>query len=101
MICTSIKLRKITPTYDSIGAKGIDTVVETEVPILRFEKVKVTEFYRANEQGYRPELRVIINVINYNDEQELEYNGLIYTIVRKEVGIDTMAIIAERKLENV
>lgn len=101
MICTSIILRKITPTYTDYGAKSGDTIVETEVPILRFEKVKVTEFYRANEQGLKPSLRVVISVLNYNDEEELEYNGVIYTIIRTEVGIDTMAIVAERKIENV
>lgn len=101
MICTSIILRKMTPSYNEYGAKVADEVVETEVPIMKFEKVKAPEYYRANEQGFRPELRVVISVLNYNEEEELEYNGTIYSIIRKEEYIDTMTLIAERKLENV
>ena len=101
MICTSIILRKITPSYTDYGAKSTDTVVETEVPILRLEKVKATEFYRANEQGFKPELRIVISTLNYSDQEELKYNGIIYSIIRKEEDIDEMTIIAERKLENV
>lgn len=100
MIYTSCKLRKITANYNEYGAKIADTITETEVPILRFEKVKVTEFYRAGEQGFRPSLRIVISNLNYNDEEELEYGDVIYSIIRKEVGIDTMVIVAERKIKN-
>lgn len=101
MICTSITLRKITPQYNEYGAKVRDEVVETEVPLMSFERVRANEYYRGNEQGFRPELRVVISVLNYNGEEELEYNGTTFTIIRKEEDVDTITIIAERKLENV
>ena len=101
MICTSITLRKTIPQYNEYGAKTSDQVVETEVPIMKFESVRANEYYRGNEQGFRPELRVVISILNYNGEEELEYNGTIFTIIRKEEEVDTLTIIAERKLENV
>lgn len=101
MICTSITLRKITPQYNEYGAKISDSVVETEVPLIKFERVRANEYYRGNEQGFRPELRVVISILNYNGEEELEYNGTIFSIIRKEEDVDTLTIIAERKLENV
>lgn len=97
---TSCTLRTVTPTYNDYGARGEDTITENEVPIIKVEKVKVTEFYKANEQGFKPELRIVISTLNYNDEEELEYGGVIYSIIRKEVGIDEMTIIAERKIKN-
>lgn len=100
MIYVSCKLRKVTPTYNDFGARSEDKVTETEVPIIRHERIRESEFYRAGEQGFKPELRIVISTLNYNDEEELEYGGIIYTIIRVESGIDEMAIIAERKLKN-
>lgn len=100
MLYTSCILRKVIANYNDYGAKTTDTIEETEIPIIRVEKVRQTEFYKASEQGYRPELRLVISTYNYNDEQELEYGGVIYSIIRTEVGIDEMIIIGERKLKN-
>ena len=101
MYSLSCKLRKITPQYDSIGAKIEDKVVETEVPILRKERMRTSEFYQAQEQGMKPELRIRINNLSYNKEQELEYMGEIYSIIRTDDDLNDMIIIAQRKLENV
>ena len=101
MIYTSCTLRKVEAQYNDYGAKTTDKITETEVPIIKIEKVKVTEFYKAGEQGYKPELRLVISTLNYNDEQELEYGGTVYTVIRTEPSIDEMIIVAERKLKNV
>ena len=101
MIYTSCTLRKIEPQYNDYGAKIEDKITETEIPIIRIERVRQNEFYRAGEQGMRPELRLLISVLNYNDEEEVQYGDTIYTIIRKEIGVDTMVIVCERKLKNV
>lgn len=100
MIYTSCILRKVTPNYNDYGARVDDTIVETEVPIIKHERIRESEFYRAGEQGLKPELRIVISSLNYNDEEELEYSGIIYTIIRIESGIDEMTIIAERKIKH-
>ena len=101
MIYTSCTLRKIEAQYNDYGAKTTDKITETEVPIIKIEKVKVTEFYKAGEQGYKPNLRLVISALNYDDEQELEYGGVVYTIIRTEPSLDEVVIVAERKLKNV
>lgn len=101
MYCTSCKLRLIETQYSSIGSKLADKVTETEVPILRIEQVRAKEFYQANELGYRPSLRIRINNLSYNNEQELEYNGTIYTIIRTEDYLNDMVLICERKIKNL
>lgn len=100
MIYTSCTLRKLTINYNDFGAKIDDSIVETEVPIIRIEKVRQTEFYKASEVGFKPELRLVISTLNYNDEEELKYGEVIYSIIRKEIGIDTMILICERKIKN-
>lgn len=100
MYATSCILRKIEPQYNSIGARIDDLVVETETPILRIEQVKMSEFYRANEEGYKPELRIRICNLNYDGEQELEYNNVIYSIIRTEDGLNDILIVAQRKVKN-
>lgn len=101
MFYTSCKLRNLETQYNDFGAKIDDVVVETEVPIVKIEKVKATEFYKANEEGLKPELRIVISNVNYNGEQELEYGGTIYSVIRTEDNINDIVIIAERKLKNV
>lgn len=100
MYNTSCKLRLVEPQYNNFGARIEDLVTETEVPILRIEQVRATEFYKANEQGYRPSLRIRISNLNYNNEQELEYNNVIYTIIRTEDYLNDMLLICERKIKN-
>lgn len=100
MISTECKLRTLLHESDGIGVEN-ETVQEVTVPITRVEKVYASEFYRANEQGLRPVLRLVINSLNYNNETELEYNGVVYTIIRIDDNIEELALVCERKLKNV
>lgn len=100
MISTECKLRTLLHESDGIGVEN-ETVQEITVPVTRVEKVYASEFYRANEQGLRPVLRIVINALNYNYEQELEYNGVVYTIIRVDDNIEELALVCERKLKNV
>lgn len=100
MINTECKLRTLLHESDGIGVEN-ETVQETTVPVTRVEKVYASEFYRANEQGLRPVLRLVINALNYNNETELEYNGVVYTIIRVDDNIEELALVCERKLKNV
>lgn len=101
MYSLSCILRKITPQYNSFGAKTEDSITETEVPILRKERMRISEFYQAQEQGMKPELRIIISNLSYNGEQELEYMGEIYSIIRTDDYLNDMLIIAQRKMKNI
>ena len=100
MINTECKLRTLLHESDGIGVEN-ETIQEVIVPITRVEKVYASEFYRANEQGLRPVLRIVINALNYNNETELEYNGIIYTIIRIDDNIEELALVCERKIKNV
>ena len=100
MYSLSCKLRKVEPQYNDFGAKMEDRVIETEVPILRKERMRASEFYQANEQGMKPELRIVISNLNYNQEQELEYMDEIYSVIRTDDYLNEILIIAERKIEN-
>ncbi len=101
MYQTACKLRLVENQFNSYGMRIEDKVTETEIPILRIEQVRAKEFYTANEQGYRPSLRLRISNLNYNNEQELEYNGTIYTIIRTEDYLNDMILICERKIKNL
>lgn len=100
MISTECKLRTIIHESDGIGVET-EQVQEITVPIVRVEKVYASEFYRANEQGMRPVIRIVINAINYNNEPELEYSGTIYNIIRIDDDLEELALVCERKLKYV
>lgn len=77
-------------------------VIETTIPIIGVEKVWKNEFYRANEQGLRPSIRIKVSSLNYNDEEELIYMGKNYTVIRTDGdNEDQVILICQRRANNV
>lgn len=86
---------------DEIGNE-IETVKKRLIPIIKVEDVFAKEFYQANQQGFKPSLRLRISALNYNDEEELIYMGKTYSIIRtQEPTADELVLICERKIKNV
>lgn len=72
------------------------------IPIIKVEDVYAKEYYEANQQGYKPSLRLRISALNYKDEEELIYMKKTYSIIRvQEVMADELVLICERKIKNV
>ena len=100
MIATSLTLLSKTITENNIGVQS-ETITQTEVPIIRIEKVYAKEFYEANSIGLMPSLRVRISSYNYSDQDELIYNNVKYSVIRTEDDIDEIVLICGRKVKNV
>ena len=97
----SCKLLSTTIQEDSIGVQK-EVTTEIEIPIIKVEDVYASEFYEANQQGYKPTLRLRISALNYNNEEELIYMGTTYSIIRaSEPVADEIVLICERKAKNV
>lgn len=97
----SCKLLSTTLITDEIGVQK-EVQKESEIPLIAVEDVYANEFYEANQQGYKPSLRLRISILNYNNEKELIYMNTIYTIIRtQEITADEMVLICERKIKNV
>ena len=97
----SCKLLKIIAESNEIGVEE-ESVVEKEVPIIKVEEIYANEFYEANEQGYKPSLRLRLSALNYDNEQELIYMNIRYSIIRvSEPYPDEVIIVCERKIKNV
>lgn len=101
MIATSITLLNRTLQSDSIGVQE-EVVTETEVPLLRVEDIYSNEFYEAEAQGHKPELRLRLSDLNYNGEPELDYMGVTYSVIRAQnTTVDEVVLVCERKIGNV
>lgn len=97
----SCKLLSSTLKTDDIGVQK-EVVTEVEIPIIKVEEVYANEFYEANEQGFKPTLRLRISALNYNNESELVYMGTNYSIIRAtEPYADEVVLVCERKVKNV
>ena len=97
----SCKLLSTKIQEDSIGVQK-EVQKEVEVPIVKVEEVYKDEFYEANEQGFKPTLRLRISTLNYNNEKELIYMGVTYSIIRaSEPYADEVVLVCERKVKNV
>lgn len=101
MRCVSCILLSTSITSDSIGVQK-ETEIQTEIPIIKVEDIYANEFYEANEQGFKPEIRLRVSAYSYNGEQELIYNNIYYTVIRtQETKADEILLICERKVKNV
>lgn len=97
----SCKLLSTTLETNEIGVQK-ENIVEIEIPIIKVEDVYANEFYKANEQGYKPSLRLRISNLNYNNQSELIYMNTTYAIIRiQEVTADEIILVCERKIKNV
>lgn len=98
----SCKLISATYISNDIGVQKPTGTKEIEIPIIKVEDVYASEFYEANQQGYKPTLRLRISALNYNNEEELIYMGTTYSIIRSsEPYVDEIVLICERKVKNV
>lgn len=99
-----VSCKLLSPQFieNSIGVQKPNGVIEKEIPIIKVEDVYASEFYKANEQGYKPSLRLRISVLNYDNQSELIYMNKTYTIIRtQEITADELILVCERKLKNV
>lgn len=78
-----------------------EVTIQIECPIIKVEDVYANEFYEANEQGFKPTLRLRISTLNYNNEKELIYMGNTYSIIRTQEQVDETILVCERKVKNV
>lgn len=98
----SCKLLSTTYKLNDIGVQNPTKIKEIEIPIIKVEDVYKDEYYEANQQGYKPTLRLRISALNYNNEEELIYMGTTYSIIRaSEPYADEIVLICERKVKNV
>ena len=97
----SCKLISTSFSKNEIGVQT-ETIVEKDCPIIKVEDVYAKEFYEANEQGYKPSLRLRVSNLNYENQRELIYMQKTYTIIRtQEVTADEIILVCERKVKNV
>lgn len=97
----SCKLISIAIVEDDIGVQK-EVRTESEIPIIKVEDIYSNEFYKANEHGYKPSLRLRISNFNYENQSELIYINETYTIIRtQEVTADEIVLICERNAKNV
>lgn len=95
------KLLSTTLVDNEIGVQE-EKIVEIPIPIIKVEDVYKDEYYEANQQGYKPTLRLRISALNYKNEEELIYMGTTYSIIRaSEPYADEIVLICERKVKNV
>lgn len=94
-------LLSTTLVENDIGVQK-EQIIEKPIPIIKVEDVYKDEYYEANQQGYKPTLRLRISSLNYNNEEELIYMGTTYSIIRaSEPYVDEIVLICERKVKNV
>lgn len=76
-----IKLISYTEAADEYGIPRREEVSKTVFCDVR--SISQTEFYQASAQGLKPEYKfVIADYLDYNNEKEVEYNKVRYSVLR-------------------
>ncbi len=101
MIDVSLKLLSYSYDTDEIGNE-IKTQFEKEVLIIRHESIGQNEFYNANQQNLKPNLKLIISSLNYNAETDIIYANEHYTVLRSQIiNTDEVVLVCERRVGDV
>ena len=76
-----IFLQKVKISTNDVGDR-----IETPERSMRFAKIKSigqTEFYQAQAQGLKPEIKFILpDYLDYDNQEELIYNNFRYKVLR-------------------
>lgn len=77
----------------------VENVVYVEQPIfLNKKSVSYSEFYQAQAKGYKPELIIEVNLLDYNLEEYVLYENVEYKVIKTyQKKEDTIEITLERK----
>lgn len=99
-----ISCKLLSTTYKK-NEKGVlipTGTTEKEIPIIDEEDIYANEYYQANQQGYKPSLRLVISILNYQNEEKLIYMNEEYSIIRtQKKNEDELILVCERKIQNV
>lgn len=76
-----IYLHKLVREMDEIGNDLPSS--ETNVKCYaKIQSVRTNEFYSAVEVGLTPSIEFVIKRLNYNGEEEIEWNNTRYVVIR-------------------
>lgn len=82
--------------------REVSEIKERLVPIIGVERVWKDEFYKANQQGLRPSIRIKLSSLNYDEEEELIYMEKNYMVIRVDGDTDDeIILICQRRANNV
>lgn len=94
----SVDFYLLTPTHsqDNIG-QWVETVEKRQV-FGQVSSVTASEFFAGGQNGLKPDLRVTMFGPDYQDEENLELEGKIYSIYRTYRGKnDTLELYIEKR----
>lgn len=94
-----ISLVKNVITLDEIG-RPISTATPREV-MANINSISAAEFFRAGENGLRAELMFSLWSYEYDEEEEVIYNGKTYSVYRTFVNKDGKTeLYCQKKVSN-
>ena len=66
---------------DNIGNQ-ISSLTSSKKIYAKVQSVRTNEYYNAVEVGMTPSVEFVIKKLNYNGEQEIEWNNKRYNVIR-------------------
>lgn len=95
-----VNLIKENVTVDQYGNEAVTTGAPREV-FASVKSVGRNEFYAAAHAGLKPEIVLQIRAVDYQGEEQAEYNGLTYQVIRTyQTSTDWIELVCERKVVN-
>jgi SPP1 family predicted phage head-tail adaptor len=73
----------LTTKYTTNDVGDSIEVPETSMRLARLKSIGQAEFYQAQAQGLKPEIKfVLADYLDYNNQEEIIYNGFRYKVLR-------------------
>jgi SPP1 family predicted phage head-tail adaptor len=75
----------------------VGDLIEERIKTMRFAKIKSigqSEFYQAQAQGMKPEIKfVLADYLDYDNQEEVVYNNFVYKVLRTYRSGNEMEIV--------
>lgn len=92
-----VTLIKETHALDSIG-RQIPSEVKTTV-FCKTRSIRSSEFYEAGQDGYKPEIEIIVHPYEYDNQELVEFEGIKYQVIRTyKASLEEIELTCEVKI---
>lgn len=59
-----------------------EVIFDEEAIFCEEKSIGMSEFYQANSSGFKPEIKLIIPLIDYDKQKYVKYNDIEYRVIR-------------------
>ena len=92
------KITLISESFETDELEQERSVYSRKEIFAEFKSISQSEFFKASQNGFRPELKITVWSVEYSGESLAFYNGVMYEIYRTYIDGDKTELYLSKKV---